>query len=73
MQITPAAQDCKGQSALSTELLILSDGRVLVHNLTPVFAALLNELNHDDQQIRPRRIEMKYQAAATDDGPVTKA
>ncbi len=39
---------------LTTELLILPDGRVLVHNLTPAFANLLHELNPDDGQIRPR-------------------
>ena len=29
----------------TSELLILPDGQVLVHNLTPVFAQLLLELN----------------------------
>ena len=32
----------------STELLILRDGKVLVHNLTPTFARLLGQLNPDD-------------------------
>ena len=32
----------------STELLILPDGKVLVHNLTPAFAGLLGQLNPDD-------------------------
>jgi hypothetical protein len=44
-----------GRCAESTsELLILPDGRILVHNLTPTFAALLRALNPDDGQIRPR-------------------
>jgi len=37
-----------------SELLILPDGRILVHNLTPAFAGLLRELNPDDEQISPR-------------------
>ena len=41
-------------SALTTELLILSDGRILVHNLTRPFAELLHEFNRDDTQISPR-------------------
>jgi len=39
---------------LVTELLLLPDGRVLVQNLTPAFAALLRELNPDDEQLAPR-------------------
>lgn len=41
-------------SLLTTELLILPDGRILVHNLTQPFADLLNEFNPDDEQISPR-------------------
>ena len=39
---------------LSTELLILPDGRILVQNLTRPFAELLKELNPGDEQILPR-------------------
>jgi hypothetical protein len=39
---------------LVSELLVLPDGRVLVHNLTPSFAALLRELNPQDAQLEPR-------------------
>jgi hypothetical protein len=39
---------------LVTELLILPDGRILVHNLTPAFAGLLHELNPDAEQISSR-------------------
>jgi len=39
---------------LTTELLLLPDGRILVHNLTQTFAELLSHLNPDDPQIRPR-------------------
>jgi len=37
-------------------LLLLPDGRILVHNLTPAFAGLLKELNPDDEQIRLRSL-----------------
>jgi hypothetical protein len=40
--------------SLITELLILPDGKVLVHNLTPACAELLSELNPADEQIRSR-------------------
>ena len=36
------------------ELLILPDGRILVHNLTQPFAELLHELNPDAEQISAR-------------------
>lgn len=39
---------------LLSEMLILPDGRILVHNLTQPFAELLRELNPDDGQIAPR-------------------
>jgi hypothetical protein len=40
--------------SLTTELLVLPDGRILVHNLTATFAELLRELNPDDPQIALR-------------------
>jgi len=36
------------------DLLILSDGTVLVHNLTPAMAAVLNEINPEDAAIHRR-------------------
>jgi hypothetical protein len=47
----PAAQD------LFTDLLILSDGAILAHNLTPAIAGLLRALNplDDAMQHRVRR------------------
>lgn len=39
---------------LHSELLILPDGRIFVHNLTRTMAALLQEFNPDDDAIRPR-------------------
>jgi hypothetical protein len=42
-----------GQDQVS-ELLIMPDGRILVHNLTPAFAGLLHELNPAAEQISSR-------------------
>ena len=44
------------RSSLMTELLILKDGRILVHNLTPTLANLLSDLNPTDEQIGSRAI-----------------
>lgn len=41
---------------LTSELLVLPDGRILVHNLTQPFAELLQELNPSDKQIAPRAL-----------------
>jgi len=41
-----------------TEILILSDGTLLIHNLTPAMAAALNQLNPQDPTIKPRVFEM---------------
>jgi hypothetical protein len=40
--------------ALSTELLILPDGRILVQNLTQPMADVLSGLNPKDETIRSR-------------------
>ena len=48
---------------LVSELLLLPDGRVLVHNLTPAFADLLHELNPDDRQIQPRTRHVTHHAS----------
>lgn len=37
-----------------TELLILPDGKILVHNLTPASAAWLHELNPESDAIARR-------------------
>jgi len=42
----------------AVDLLILSDGTILIHNLTPSMAALLNEMNPQDDTIRPRVLVM---------------
>ena len=48
----PAPPARRGE--LVTEMLILPDGRVLVHSLTPSFAELLLELNPDCGEISSR-------------------
>lgn len=44
----------RSKTVATSEILILSDGRILAHNLTPTFAALLGELNPDDRQLATR-------------------
>jgi hypothetical protein len=39
---------------LHTEILILPEGKVLVHNLTPMMAAILKQLNPCADEIRDR-------------------
>ena len=49
----------------TSELLILSDGTIFVHNLTPAMAGLLSELNPEDEAMR-QRAEPGVEAAITD-------
>ena len=63
----PTRPSTGADPALSTELLVLPDGRILVHNLTPVFADLLNELNPADDAIKLRASESR----TTDPEPPT--
>jgi len=55
-EMNPKARMAGAQSetAAASEILILPDGRILAHNLTPAFAAMLSELNPDDRQIATR-------------------
>jgi len=55
MKKRPAKAGCQssGQDQVS-ELLIMPDGQILVHNLTPAFARLLHELNPTAEQISSR-------------------
>ena len=43
-----------GAAQSSAELLILPDGRILAHNITPRFAVLLAELNPGDEAMLQR-------------------
>jgi adenylosuccinate lyase len=51
------------RKASSQEILILTDGRVLAHNLTPAMAAVLRELNPDDEPMRRRAGEVKHRSS----------
>jgi len=46
----------KTEPDAAVDLLILSDGTILVHNLTPALAAILNEMNPHDETIHPRAL-----------------
>jgi len=46
---------------LVSELLILANGRVLAHNLTPVLAQILDKLNLRDESSRYCRLRRKAQ------------
>ena len=53
------------QRPLATDLLILSDGTVLAHNLTPVMATVLHKLNPHDATIRARAARSRRRPAHT--------
>jgi hypothetical protein len=42
-------------AALTSEVLILPDGRVLAHNLTPAFTDLLHHLNPEEPHFAARQ------------------
>ena len=44
-----------------SELLLLPDGRILVHNLTPAMAALLHQLDPGDRRMIRRAIVTRSQ------------
>jgi len=44
----------KTKSYLLSEILILSDGRILAQNITPTMARLLSQLNPEDELMRAR-------------------
>jgi hypothetical protein len=43
---------------LMSEVLLMPDGTVLAHNLTPAMAAVLHELNPADETIRQRVVTL---------------
>ncbi len=56
-QRTKAARGCRNKGASqppATDILILSDGTVLAHNLTPGMANVLHKLNPKDKKLRAR-------------------
>ena len=49
----------------SAEILILPDGRILAHNITPAVAAVLAELNPDDESMRLRAASLSASPASS--------
>jgi hypothetical protein len=47
----------------SQDILILADGRVLTHNLTPAMAAVLGKLNPDDEPMRRRARKLEGESS----------
>ncbi len=47
----------------TTELLILGDGKILVHNLTPAMAGLLAEIMPDNLELRERATASRSQVS----------
>lgn len=61
----------RAPSPVASEVLILPDGRVLGHQLTPEVTALLATLNPDDPQFRPRAAKARaVQSASPTPSPV---
>ena len=50
--------------ASTQEILILADGRILAHNLTPEMAAVLKKLNPKDEAMRRRARELRNELRA---------
>ena len=49
-----------------TRLLLLPDGRVLVHNLTPAMARILQKLDPEDRLIQKRALSRNPASSVTD-------
>ena len=43
-----------GKTIVESELLLMPDGRLMIHNLTPALAQLLHELVPEDSAMRSR-------------------
>jgi hypothetical protein len=54
MKASNTKQQTGNRATLTSEVLILPDGQVLAHNLTPTLATLLQELNPEDPQLTSR-------------------
>lgn len=53
-------QGKKVRNTSSQEILILTDGRILTHNLTPAMATVLRELNPNDEPMQQRARELEH-------------
>ena len=50
----PTKPDGGPETEPATDFLILSDGTILAHNLTPVMAAILTRINSHDEVMQER-------------------
>ena len=53
MQIS-SSTTVTGRKAVVSEILILADGQIYAHNITPAMARTLLELNPDDEAMKQR-------------------
>jgi hypothetical protein len=51
------------RNSSSQDILILADGRILAHNLTPALAAILGKLNPGDEPMRQRAGESQDESS----------
>jgi hypothetical protein len=61
-RIKPPRRKRSTRRPLATDILILSDGTVLAHNLTPVMASALRQLNPQDATFKARAARRRTQA-----------
>lgn len=69
----PAAREGVPRRPLTTDILILSDGTVLAHNLTPGMATVLHQLNPQDETFGARVPCKHAGSAAAETGSSTKS
>jgi hypothetical protein len=63
LKVENATAAQSGLAPLATDLLILCDGTVLAHNLTPAMAAVLHKLNPQDETMWRRSVPARAQPA----------
>ena len=56
-----------------SELLLLPDGRILVHNLTPAMAGLLQQLDPEDRRMFSRASATRSRGSKRRTQPLTRS
>jgi hypothetical protein len=64
-QIEQPREKRRPRPPLATDILVLSDGTLLAHNLTPVMASVLHQLNPQDESFKARAGRNRRQPATT--------
>jgi len=59
----PPREKRRSRRALATDILVLSDGTLLAHNLTPVMASVLHQINPQDESFKARAGRNRQQPA----------